>query len=142
MALVRLAELLGRLSLAFDIANDYPHGKAVRSTVLAVELGARAGASVDELRDTYWVTLLGYLGGTGFAHEQGAMGAGDDRAVRNAMSMFSVEDPLGSALEVIRRIAPNASLLRRVQTFSGIITDREHVAHFHRALCDTSTRLT
>ena len=30
---------LGRLSLAFDIANDSPHGKAVRSVVLAVELG-------------------------------------------------------------------------------------------------------
>ena len=46
--------------------------------------------SNEELRDTYWVTLLGYLGGTGFAHEQGLIGTGDDRAVRNAMSMFSV----------------------------------------------------
>jgi len=54
MALIRLAEVLGRLSLAFDIANDYPHGKAVRSTVLAVELGKRAGATDEELRDTYW----------------------------------------------------------------------------------------
>src|SRR6478735_5993315 len=118
MVHTRLAELLGRLSLALDIANDYAHGKAVRSTVLAVELGARAGASPEQLRDTYWVTLLGYLGGTGFAHEQGLIGAGDDRAVRNAMSMFSVDAPFRSALGALQRIAPDASFVHRLQTLA------------------------
>jgi hypothetical protein len=140
--LLRLAEVLGRLSLAFDIANDYPHGKAVRSTVLAVELGARAGCSVDELRDTYWVTLLGYLGGTGFAHEQGLIGAGDDRAVRSAMSMFSLEAPFSSALEALQRIAPDASPVRRLKVLASILTDRHHVDQFHHAICDASTQLT
>src|SRR5215471_6134435 len=142
MALIRLAEVLGRLSLAFDIANDYPHGKAVRSTVLAVELAARAGASNEEVRDTYWVTLLGYLGGTGFAHEQGLIGAGDDRAVRGAMSMFSVEAPLSSAMSVLQRLAPDESLARRVQVLASILSNREHVDQFHRAICDASTQLT
>jgi DNA-binding CsgD family transcriptional regulator len=59
---IRLAELLGRLSLAFDIANDAPYGKGVRSIVLAVELGRLAGASERELHDVFWVSLLGYLG--------------------------------------------------------------------------------
>ncbi len=140
--LLRLAEVLGRLSLAFDIANDYPHGKAVRSTVLAVELGARAGCSVEELRDTYWVTLLGYLGGTGFAHEQGLIGAGDDRAVRSAMSMFSIDAPFSGALEVLQRIAPNASPVRRLKVLASILTDRDHVDQFHHAICDASTQLT
>ena len=36
----RMAELLGRLSLAFDIANDAPHGKAVRSVVLVRPSGS------------------------------------------------------------------------------------------------------
>src|SRR5262245_15312315 len=142
MALMRLAELLGRLSLAFDIANDYSHGKAVRSTVLAVELGARAGASVEELRDTYWVTLLAYLGGTGFAHEQGLIGAGDDRSVRSAMSMFSIDNPLRSARGVLERIAPESSLARRLRIFGSIVTDHEHVEQFHRTICDASTQLT
>jgi HD-GYP domain-containing protein (c-di-GMP phosphodiesterase class II) len=110
--------------------------------VLAVELGARAGATNDELRDTYWVTLLGYLGGTGFAHEQGLIGAGDDRAVRSAMSMFSIEAPFSSALSVLQRIAPDASLARRVQVLASILTDRNHVDQFHHALCDASTQLT
>ena len=93
MALTRLAELLGRLSLAFDISSAFPHGKAVRSTVLAVELGKRAGASDEEIGDTYWVSLLANLGCTGFAHDEGLMGAGDDRSLRSGMSLFSIEDP-------------------------------------------------
>src|SRR5262245_46624655 len=83
----RMAELFGRLSLAFDIANDSPYGKAVRSVVLAVELGRLAGASAQELRDTYWLSLFAYLGCTGFAHEDGPTGAGADRPIRNATSI-------------------------------------------------------
>ena len=67
---IRLAELLGRLSLAFDIANDAPYGKGVRSVVLAVELGRRAGATDGELHDTFWLSLLGYLGCKGLQDEQ------------------------------------------------------------------------
>jgi HD-GYP domain-containing protein (c-di-GMP phosphodiesterase class II) len=141
MALIRLAELLGRLSLAFDIANDSPHGKAVRSTVLAVEVGKRAGASDEELRDSYWVAMLSHLGCTGFAHDEGLMGAGDDRALRNATSMFSIDDPLPSARDALRRIAPNVSLARRVQVLAGILSDRTLFQRFQRAMCDTSIRL-
>jgi HD-GYP domain-containing protein (c-di-GMP phosphodiesterase class II)/DNA-binding CsgD family transcriptional regulator len=61
---IRLAELLGRLSLAFDVANHAPYGRAVRSVVLAVELGRRAGATAEELHDTFWVSLLSNLGCT------------------------------------------------------------------------------
>jgi len=66
---VRLAELLGRLSLAFDIANDGVYGQGVRSVVLAIELGRRAGATTGELHDTFWLSLLGYLGCTGLDDE-------------------------------------------------------------------------
>jgi HD-GYP domain-containing protein (c-di-GMP phosphodiesterase class II) len=141
MALTRFAELLGRLSLAFDIANESPHGKAVRSVVLCAELGALAGASDEERRDAYWVSLLGYLGCTGFAHDEGLMGAGDDRAVRNAMQLFSLDDPVASTMEVIGRIAPGASLGRRVRVVAGMLTDRTLMARFQSAMCDASIRL-
>src|SRR3954464_86943 len=58
---VRLAELLGRLSLAFDIAHDASYGKGVRAVVLAVELGRLAGANKQELSHPLWLSLLGYL---------------------------------------------------------------------------------
>jgi len=52
------------LSLAFDIANGAACGKGVRSIVLAVELGRLTGATNEDLHDTFWVSLLGYLGCT------------------------------------------------------------------------------
>src|SRR5215467_7482068 len=137
----RLAELFGRLSLAFDIANDAPYGKAVRSVVLATELGGFVCASAEELRDTYWLSLFAYLGCTGFAHEEGMMGVGDDRAVRNTMSLFSVDDPLDSALGVLRGIAPEASIPRRVRAIAGMFTDRSLMERFQRSMCDASIRL-
>ncbi len=70
---VRTAELLGRLTLACDAAADTAPGMAVRSTVLAVELGKLAGATARQLRETYWLTLLGHLSGTGFARDRGTM---------------------------------------------------------------------
>src|SRR5262245_22211198 len=75
---IRLAELLGRLSLAFDIANGWPYGRSVRSVVLAVELGRRAGATDEELHDTFWASLLGQLGCPGVARDELAemVGAG------------------------------------------------------------------
>jgi hypothetical protein len=104
-------------------------------------LGKRAGASDDEVRDTYWVSLLANLGCTGFAHDEGLMGAGDDRSLRSGMSMFSVEDPLRSAREALGRIAPEVSLARRLRVFAGVLTDRTLFERFQRAMCDTSIRL-
>jgi HD-GYP domain-containing protein (c-di-GMP phosphodiesterase class II) len=84
---VRLAELLGRLSLAFDIANGAPHGRGVRSVVLAVELGRQAGATADELHDTFWVSLLSYLGCTGLDPDEVPEPGGAHRAHRAQRSI-------------------------------------------------------
>jgi HD-GYP domain-containing protein (c-di-GMP phosphodiesterase class II)/DNA-binding CsgD family transcriptional regulator len=78
---VRLAQLLGRLSLAFDIAGHAPYGSAVRAVVLAVELGRRAGATDDELRDAFWESLLGGLGAAHDASSNLARAVGAEAAV-------------------------------------------------------------
>jgi hypothetical protein len=131
---MRLAELLGRLSLAFDIANDFQHGKAVRSVVLAVELGALAGASDEELHDTFWVVLLAGLGCTGFAHDEGLVGAGDDRSVRRAFATSDIDDPIGTVLGAIRGVAPTASLGRRVNALVRLFGDRTLMTRFAHAM--------
>src|SRR5690349_5896367 len=75
----RLAELIGGLTLAADLVNGFPPEKVLRTVVLAVEVGQRAGASEATLRDAYYVTLFRFLGCTAFAHEEAAdYGAGDD----------------------------------------------------------------
>jgi hypothetical protein len=49
--------------------------------------------------------MFANLGCAGFAHDEGLMGAGDDRSLRSGMSMFGIEDPLRRTTDAFRRIA-------------------------------------
>jgi hypothetical protein len=85
---LRMGELVGTLALAQDNAVGQPLESQLRSCLLAVCMGEKAGFDRD-LRDTVdWVGLLRYLGCTGHAHEvstpfgdggPAAAGAGADR---------------------------------------------------------------
>jgi HD-GYP domain-containing protein (c-di-GMP phosphodiesterase class II)/DNA-binding CsgD family transcriptional regulator len=120
----RLAELVGGLALASDFVNGFPPEKVLRTAVLAVELGRRAGLDDATLRDAYYVAMLRFLGCTGFAHEEAHVyGAGDDLVTRNVMAMADAGDPIGT----VRAIA------------TGL--DREVVAKHARSQCDVSLRM-
>jgi hypothetical protein len=62
MATVRLAELLGVLSRATDLAMGQPFDSARTSCLLAVRLAEAAGFSEGELRDVYDYAHLRYIG--------------------------------------------------------------------------------
>src|SRR5947209_6121565 len=66
---IRAAELVGALSLATDLGTGQPLEHALRTAVLAVRLGELAGASAQELADTYYVALLHASGCTSNGHE-------------------------------------------------------------------------
>jgi hypothetical protein len=55
---IRAAEVDGALSLATDLGTGQPLEHALRTAALAVRLGGLAGASAQELADTYYVALL------------------------------------------------------------------------------------
>src|SRR2546429_8080116 len=66
---IRVAEVVGALSLATDLGTGQPLEHALRTAVLAVRLGELAGASAQELADTYYVSLLHAAGCTSNGHE-------------------------------------------------------------------------
>src|SRR4051812_5180528 len=66
---VRAAELVAALSLATDLGTGQPLEHALRTAVLAVRLGELAGATDEELSDTYYVALLHAAGCTSNGHE-------------------------------------------------------------------------
>src|SRR6266480_7981421 len=66
---IRAAEVVGALSLATDLGTGQPLEHALRTAVLAVRLGELAGASDQELADTYYVALLHSSGCTSNGHE-------------------------------------------------------------------------
>jgi hypothetical protein len=67
---VRAAEVVGAVSLATDLGTGQPLEHTLRTAILAVRLGDVAGASPQELRDAYYVSLLHAFGCTSDAPEQ------------------------------------------------------------------------
>lgn len=67
---VRLAELLCALSVSLDLAMAEAPEKSVRACLLATGLARRLGRPDEEVRDTYYATLLRHLGCTATSHEE------------------------------------------------------------------------
>jgi response regulator RpfG family c-di-GMP phosphodiesterase len=89
---IRAAELVAALSLATDLGTGQPLEHALRSAVLAVRLGGLAGASAQELADTYYVALLHASGCTSNGHEATQL-FGDDIAHRAAFFLIDTTNP-------------------------------------------------
>lgn len=139
---MRLAELLGGLALASDVANGFPPGKVLRTAVLAVEIGRHAGIDEASLRDAYYVAVLRFLGCTAFAHEEAhAYGAGNDLVTRNVMALADVAEPAETLSAIVRRLGEGSRTRDRIKAIASLVLDREAVAKHARAQCDTSVRL-
>jgi HD-GYP domain-containing protein (c-di-GMP phosphodiesterase class II) len=89
---IRAAEVVGALSLATDLGTGQPLEHALRTAVLAVRLGELAGASAQELADTYYAALLHASGCTSNGHEAAQL-FGDDIAHRAAFFLIDTTNP-------------------------------------------------
>jgi HD-GYP domain-containing protein (c-di-GMP phosphodiesterase class II) len=142
MGVVRLAELLGGLSLACDLADGFAPEKVLRTAILAMAIGKRHGLSRADLHDAYYVTIFRYLGCTGFAHEEAHVyGAGDDIAVRRTMALADGAQPLFTIARVARGIGRSGPIAASVKAVARILGDGVAVGRHARAQCETSIRL-
>jgi len=138
---IRMAEVLGGLSLASDVASANVPEKALRTALFAVELGRRHGVGEADLRDAYYVSLLRYLGCVGFAHEEAHLyGAGDDIATRALMAMTDAGDPLGTVRRIVTRLGAGGGLADRARAVARLLGDGVAVEEHSRAECDASIR--
>src|SRR3954464_7717385 len=113
---IRLAEVVAALSIATDLGTGQPLEHAMRSAVLAVRLGELAGASAEELADTYYVALLHASGCTSNGHEASQL-FGDDIAHRAA---FYLVDPTNPS-EVLEFYRSNVGLGRPPEVRSRMV---------------------
>jgi HD-GYP domain-containing protein (c-di-GMP phosphodiesterase class II) len=90
---IRAAEVVGALSLATDLGTGQPLEHTLRTAMLAVRIGELAGASAQELTDTFYVALLHSSGCTSDGHEAAAL-YGDDIVPRAAFALVDAGDPV------------------------------------------------
>jgi HD-GYP domain-containing protein (c-di-GMP phosphodiesterase class II) len=115
---IRAAEVVGALSLATDLGTGQPLEHALRTAVLAVRLGELAGASAEELADTYYVALLHASGCTSNGHEALQL-YGDDIAHRAA---FFLIDPANPA-EVLAFYRANVGVGRPPEVRAALVEE-------------------
>lgn len=138
----RMAEALGSLTLAVDVANRFPPEKVLRTVLLAGRVARAAGVTGDALRRAWWLPLLRYLGCTAFAHEEAhRYGAGDDLALRNTMVLADEADPVGTVRRVVGGFAPAAGAVSRWVGIARILGDGRSSVEHAAAQCEGSAWL-
>ena len=115
---IRAAEVVGALSLATDLGTGQPLEHALRTAVLAVRLGELAGASPQELFDTYYVALLHASGCTSNSHEAAQL-YGDDIAYRAAFFLIDTTNPA----EVLSFYRANVGVGRTAKARAALLED-------------------
>jgi HD-GYP domain-containing protein (c-di-GMP phosphodiesterase class II) len=133
---MRVAELLGSLSLATDLADGFALEKSLRTTALACRLARVTGADDAGVRAAFWATLLRFAGCTAFAHEEGRYyGAGEDIALRRALAMVDFGRPATFVSAALRDIATHAPFVARATALGRLVAPGAVARHSH-AQCE------
>jgi HD-GYP domain-containing protein (c-di-GMP phosphodiesterase class II) len=103
-ARLRLADLLGGLSIVADLGFGLPPETAMRSCLIGTALARELGVAEDEVADTFYASLLLHIGCTAFAHEAAAA-VGDDLAINSAVAKTNFADPS----DVLKTLIPGAT---------------------------------
>src|SRR4051812_43044862 len=108
---MRLAELLGALSLGVDLGFGQPMEHVLRQCLIALRLGERAGLDEDERAVVYYTALLVNVGCHTDAHEQ-AKWFGDDIAFKSGKYDYEFRSVRG-AVAALRQLGGGSPPLLR-----------------------------
>jgi HD-GYP domain-containing protein (c-di-GMP phosphodiesterase class II) len=89
---LRLADLLGGLSIASDLGFGLPPEEAMRSCLIGTALAREQGLAEDVVADCFYTALLMHLGCSALSHEA-SVAFGDDRGMMAAAAKTNVADP-------------------------------------------------
>lgn len=136
---IRAAELVGALSLATDLGTGQPLEHALRTAVLAVRLGELAGASAEELADTYYVALLHGSGCTSNSHEATKL-FGEDILHRAAFFLIDPADPEQVLAFYRGHVGPGQPNEVRERMIEAALSSPDRARESFAAMCEVAQR--
>jgi HD-GYP domain-containing protein (c-di-GMP phosphodiesterase class II) len=140
---IRVAEVIGALSLATDLGIGVPLEYGLQSTLLAMQLADRLNVDAETAVQTYYACQLFYVGCTANADAAVDLFGGDE-----ALTTYGTPSRFGSRTEMtagfLRAVAPPggapivraAQLARRLPKVAKIL--KHHIAEF----CEVARMLT
>src|SRR5207302_8998640 len=129
------------ISLATDMAHAVARESALRDALLAVELARRAGWTIAELSDVYYLALLYHIGCTGAVAAQSRLGGGDDVNVRRWMSEVDYADQPELMRIVVSRLAAQWGLSGLAQGVAGLATAGRDMPEALANIAEAAARL-
>lgn len=135
---MRLAEIIGALSLAADLSSGLATEKGLRTVLVATRLARLAGLESQDESTAFWVSALRLVGCLGFAPEEAAFAAGDDNSMRKTLVFADFDQPLDVIRRVVRGLAPDAAPLARAAGMARFFTDREAPRRHARSTCESA----
>jgi len=137
---VRLADLLAALSVTTDLAMGQAPEKAIRSTVLAVEVARHLDLPDADVADVYYTTLLKHLGCTATAHEESVLFGPDERRMR-AVAERTDDAKMREALALFGTVGRGAGLGRVGHVARAVTTGSGATQLIFRAVCEVGARM-
>lgn len=143
---IRLAELLGSMSLGVDLGMGQPMQHVLRQSLIALRLAQHAGLGEEDRRIVYYTSLFAWVGCHIDAYEQ-AKWFGDDTALKSAFRHADFSGPMAQRAFILRHLAAGSSAMNRVGTgvrfiMTGGRADAEQmIANHWRAAEGLATRL-
>ncbi len=135
----RLAELIGGLSLATDLAAGLGMESALRIALLATEIGRELGQRGAALADVYYTGLLRFIGCSGYAHETAQLGDGDDLRLLRALTPADAASPASAIGRAVRH--GGAGLGGRTRVAAGMLSDPNGGKKLAAAHCEQAVAL-
>ena len=119
-ARLRLADLLGGLSIVADMGFGLPPETAMRACVIGTGLARKLELPEQEVADTFYSTLLLHIGCTALSHET-AVVFGDDLTVNSAVAKTNFADPRDLFRTMIPEATQGMPPLARARTAAFIV---------------------
>lgn len=135
-SVLRLAEVLGALSLATDLANGQPSEHGLRTAILATRLARDEPFALRQ--QVFWTGLLRYLGCNGFAVEEALFASGDDIGLRESFVRADLGKPAEFVGAVLRDVGRGAPPLRRAQGLLRLLGNPQAPRTHALAQCDAA----
>lgn len=138
---VRLAELLGAVSLVGDMGVGLALETSLGAAILAARIAAGIGLPGRVRAACYYTTLLRFLGCTAISHEAALLGAGDDRAFLAAFVKPDAFDQRDLATHIREGIAPEAPPDVRAEAAAQVLADPTVLVAGAEGHCTLALRL-
>ena len=143
---VRLAELLGALSLGTDLGMGQPLEHVLRQCLIALRLAERLGLDESGQRVVYYSSMLAWVGCHVDAYEQ-AKWFGDDLALKSDFRRVDFGGPVAQGLFIARHLGSGQPLQQRVGLGVGFARGagrrvaQDMIGNHWRAADDLAARL-